>query len=337
MSPTFESPPGSPPFPDDHDPGDETSTLARAFSTHLHITDDLGDDHRPPSDRTPSTDTRFPDIPIELAFHIFKLGLADRELAHTLAQVCSWTHRLAMPRLYTTLSPISQPEQLTKFPDHLVPVVQNVWFETSWAHERGARYWAEALVGVCWVYFVRGHVAVSARMMLDLCAVPQTFIDYLARTRPHACSQLTLFGPELHMLPGDPIPLLRGVTHLRVLEPKNGVCLYFLGLRMPALGYLAVPLLSLGEQDCRMLLEFVMMLMDQAHFEMAVVVVPAFQGPGELQTTARVAMARSEKLFIMPGRYDMEVVRKEWDAALYGIWRGRHLAEGHSAAQGGRG
>ena len=101
-------------------------------------------------------------LPPELVLGVTEACIDDSECARALSQVCALTRSLALPALFTALSPITDARSLVRFPKHLRPFVRNVWLTDgdgagiSDTAEQTSWLWSTAHIAVNIAVFLLG-------------------------------------------------------------------------------------------------------------------------------------------------------------------------------------
>lgn len=266
----------------------------------------------------PSADTVWTRLPMELVLKIVEEGLRDHQLARAFSHVCVRLRKMALPILYTSLSPVEDTRTLMGFPEHLKPIVHNLWVESTPPPSTSALVAAKT----AWIWSRVPNLALSS-VLVEAC------LDVIDQDLEHAdppfcCKRLTTFGQNLlRHWEGEPnLSPLSTVTHLRLVED---VCMPDLLLmsRMPALEYIAV---SLNRSNVVEQMAYVMALL--TYHGKAVRMVALVLEPQDdrtfWMTRVRIAINIHHSLYVVPGAHSKDGIRKEWEEYVNGgedIWQ----------------
>jgi len=252
-------------------------------------------------------------LPMELVIQIVEEGVADPALARTLSQVCSWMRTIALPRAYSTQSPITDVRHFSRIPEHIKVHVRNLWLDDSPLPTTSAAI----TLRTTWLWSTVSNLAVSNEF-INACNI--TFdAEPEIRVGPPKCTRLTTFGSELLHRPISAGALASSVTHLRFIHDIS-LGDVILVMHMRSLQYLAV---SLNQRNVRDHMVFALALLDHKDLQVIALVLEWRNDPEWWISRVRIAMGFHEKLYVVPGAHSKIGVRKEWNEQNAGredIW-----------------
>ena len=247
-------------------------------------------------------------LPPELVLGVTEAGIDDSEFARVLSQVCSLTRRLALPALFTTLSPVIDSRSLVRLPKHARPYVRNVWLTDG----DGAGV-SDTAARTSWLWSTAHNLAFSGHFLAACGDLP------LASEAP-TCRRVTILGDEVVFFWQRAVPLLAEVTHMHVVGEFStalvSLCFALANLRRLAL-------CVSGWHNRAQVVGVLALLEHRPHLEMVVLMFPEVDDVEHLATRVRITTGINERLYMLPAAQTETDVRAQWEAAADGaedIW-----------------
>ncbi|KZT01247.1 uncharacterized protein LAESUDRAFT_816047 [Laetiporus sulphureus 93-53] len=242
---------------------------------------------------------------------IVEEAVRDHHTARALSQVCSWARQIALPRLYNTLFSITDTRDLTNFPSHLRPYVQNVWLDKSPPPTISDSIAART----SWLWSTVRNLCVPLQFLeaCDACEhLPEKPAPFTVRT-------LTIFDAKFCSSGHRVGTLLSSVTHLRVAGNCSSWGYVTLIRQLTSLKYLMVPL---DESNGTIQVISTSMLARRHPTLQKIALLMHNTGVGftarKWCTTANIIMQLNDKLYLVPAVCTQDEERKEWESIADG-------------------